>query len=326
MPRNSVSQNMRDLVVNLVVDRGKTQSEASSLTGVNRNTIQSILRRYDRTNSTLPGSRGGARHVIYNEEIRRRIEELINDNTTTTIIEIKNALNVNVSIKTVWRWVTNLGYTYKITRPIYERRNDNDVKNLRIEYVRWYTSISPINRYRNIVFIDESPFNLHMFRSHSWARRGVTPNPIIRPRQRNVSMILAVNGLNIIHCEAVSVSVNTVLFQEYIDEVVRVLGTEEEFTLVMDNVRIHHNVEMRAQNIQIKYLPPYSPFLNPCEEIFFYLKNNVRRNTAPTGRNELITRMRDACLSIPNVNLSNYYTHCESFFEACLRSDDIPRQ
>ena len=96
MPRNSVSQNMQDLVVNLVVDRGKTQSEASSLTGVNRNTIQSILRRYDRTNSTLPGSRGGARHVIYNEEIRRRIEELINDNTTTTIIEIKNALNVCV--------------------------------------------------------------------------------------------------------------------------------------------------------------------------------------------------------------------------------------
>nr|XP_047125541.1 uncharacterized protein LOC124807583 [Hydra vulgaris] len=224
---------------------------------------------YDRTNSILPGSRGGARHVIYNEEIRRRIEELINDNTTTTIIEIKYALNVNASIKTVWRWVTNLGYTYKITRPIYERRNNNDVKNLRIEYVRWYTSISPINRYRNIVFIYESSFNLHMFRSHSWARRGVTPNPIIHPRQRNVSMILAVNGLNIIHCEAVSVLVNTVLFQEYNDEVVRVLGTEEEFTLVMDNLRIHHNVEMRAQNIQIKYLPPYSPFLNPCEEIFF---------------------------------------------------------
>ncbi|XP_047142970.1 uncharacterized protein LOC124817188 [Hydra vulgaris] len=113
-----------------------------------------------------------------------------------------------------------------------------------------------------------------MIRSHSWARRGVTPNPIIHPRQHNVSMILAVNGLNIIHCEAISVSVNTVLFQEYID-VIQVLGTEEEFTLVMDNVRIHHNVEMRAQNIQIKYLSPYSPFLNPCEEFFFYLKNNV---------------------------------------------------
>ncbi|XP_065642833.1 uncharacterized protein LOC136074445 [Hydra vulgaris] len=282
--------------------------------------MQSILRRYDRTNSTHPGSRGGARHVIYNEEIRKRIEELINDNTTTTIIEIKHALNVNVSIKIVWRWVTNLGYTYKITRPIYERRNDSAVKNLRIEYVRWYTLVSSIHRYRNIVFIDESPFNLHMFRSHSWARRAVTPNPIIRPRQRNVSMILAVNGLSIIHCKAVSVSVNTVLFQEYIDEVVRVLGTEEEFTLVMDNVRIHHNVEMRAQNIQIKYLSPYSPFSNPCEEIFFYLNNNVQRNTAPAARNELITRMREACLSIPNVNLSNYLLHTH------LRSDDIPRQ
>ncbi|KII60685.1 hypothetical protein RF11_11781 [Thelohanellus kitauei] len=64
----------------------------------------------------------------------------------------------------------------------------------------------------------------------------------------------------------------------------------------MDNVRFHHsNPEFYEYPYEIKYLPRYSPFLNPCEEAFSLIKNQVRRDSRPTGANDLIRRMRSAC-------------------------------
>ncbi|KII64235.1 hypothetical protein RF11_02592 [Thelohanellus kitauei] len=192
---------------------------------------------------STPGQRGGPRRTVFTEYIRSQLHSLIDDNLTTTVEEIKRALGVNVSETTVWKWMKQEGFTYKLTRPIYQRRNDADVKASRVEYIRWYTSTSPIFRYRNVVFIDESPFNLHMFRSHSWARRGVTPNPIVRPRGRNVT-ILAINSVNIIHCEAITTSVNADIFREFLLEIKRILGRDEQYILVMDNVNFHHSQEI----------------------------------------------------------------------------------
>ncbi|KII63588.1 hypothetical protein RF11_16399 [Thelohanellus kitauei] len=165
---------------------------------------------------SAPGQRGGPRRTVFTEEIRSQLHSLIDDHLTTTVEEIKRTLEVNDSETTVWKWMKQEGFTYKLTRPIYQRRNDADVKASSVEYTRWYTSTSPIFRYRNVVFNEESPFNLHMFRSHSWARRGVTPNPKVRPRGRNVTMILAINSVNIIHCKAITTSVNADIFREFL--------------------------------------------------------------------------------------------------------------
>ncbi|KII63490.1 hypothetical protein RF11_01443 [Thelohanellus kitauei] len=185
----------------------------------------------------------------------------------------------------------------------------------RIDYIRWYTSHSPMFRYTNIIFIDESPFNMHMLRSHSWVRRGQTPNPIIRPRQENVTMLLAINGTEIIHSEAVFTYVNRDILKEFLTEVKNILDRTEQYVLVMDNVRFHHSVDIESDNISIRYLPPYSPLLNPCEEVFCYIKSHVRRDTQPNGRGDLFTRMRDVSHSVSRQFVSNYFSHSEGFFD-----------
>ncbi|KII65377.1 hypothetical protein RF11_13238 [Thelohanellus kitauei] len=119
------------------------------LLGIPRSSIQTFVHRYNETNSVLPGRRGGAYNTILNQDIKSRIISLISDDQMHTIKEIKTALNVEADLTTVWLWVKSLGYRYKVTRPIYERRNDPDIKQKRVEYIRWYTSNSPIFRYRN---------------------------------------------------------------------------------------------------------------------------------------------------------------------------------
>ncbi|KII62960.1 hypothetical protein RF11_12165 [Thelohanellus kitauei] len=126
--------------------------------------IQSIVNRYNSTGLSTPGQREGPRRIVWTKEIRTQLHSLIEDNQTTTVEEIqKGSWELTYANTTVWRWIEQELFTYKLTRPIYQPVN---------EYIRWYTSTYPIFRYRNILFIDESPFDLHMFRSNSRARRG----------------------------------------------------------------------------------------------------------------------------------------------------------
>ncbi|KII67456.1 hypothetical protein RF11_11623 [Thelohanellus kitauei] len=125
-----------------------------------------------------------------------------------------------------------------------------------MEYVRWYNSHTRLVRYRNVIFIDESPFSLHMLKIHSWAVRGVTPNPIIRHRLKNVTMILAKNAAGIINSEALMTGANGTVFHSFIEECARILGEDENYILVMVNVRFHHTINLEGrENSSVRYLP-----------------------------------------------------------------------
>ncbi|KII62937.1 hypothetical protein RF11_12142 [Thelohanellus kitauei] len=52
-----------------------------------------------------------------------RIIELMNDDLNTNLREIQQQLGVDVAEKTIWKWLKDLGFTYKLVRPIYEKRN-----------------------------------------------------------------------------------------------------------------------------------------------------------------------------------------------------------
>ena len=60
--------------------------------------------------------------------------------------------------------------------------------------------------------------------------------------------------------------------QLYINEFAKELG-EEEIVLLMDGAGWHKSKELVIpSNIDIIYLPPYSPELNPVERLWLYIK------------------------------------------------------
>jgi transposase len=52
---------------------------------------------------------------------------------------------------------------------------------------------------------------------------------------------------------------------------------DQEIIIVMDNAGWHHGLALPS-TIQIVYLPPYSPELNPVERLWQYIKNHVLKN------------------------------------------------
>jgi transposase len=83
--------------------------------------------------------------------------------------------------------------------------------------------------------------------------------------------------------------------------------------VVLDNLAAHRVDGVRqaiaAAGASILYLPPYSPELNPIEQLFAKLKALLRKAAART-RDELwstIGRLLDAC---PPGECANYLNHC----------------
>ena len=166
----SISNDLRDLVVKKVFNDGKSKRETARLLNIPESTIRYIIKSYEINGTSEKSTRGGSRPRKFTEDIRSRIVLLINDENPYTLSDIVRELNINVHESTVWKWLKKLNYSWKITRPVPERRNNDDVKNERVEYVRWYQDYSPHLRYSNIIYIDESPFNLHIIKTHAWSR------------------------------------------------------------------------------------------------------------------------------------------------------------
>jgi transposase len=82
---------------------------------------------------------------------------------------------------------------------------------------------------------------------------------------------------------------------------------------VLDNLAAHKIDGVRqaiaAAGAAILYLPPYSPDLNPIEQLFAKLKALLRKAAARTKEQlwSIIGHLLDAC---PAAECANYLRHC----------------
>jgi transposase len=102
--------------------------------------------------------------------------------------------------------------------------------------------------------------------------------------------------------------------------------------IVMDNARIHGGDDFEkvrslliksTKKIAIKFLPKYSPFLNPIELAFNIIKTHVR-HTAIKSRSELAAAIREAISTkmTPEV-CQKSFLHCQKFYSSCTHMQPI---
>lgn len=64
----------------------------------------------------------------------------------------------------------------------------------------------------------------------------------------------------------------------FLEEFAKEIGNEK-IVLVMDGAGWHKSKGLKVpKNIEIIYLPPYSPELNPIEHLWLYIKQNTIKN------------------------------------------------
>ena len=61
-------------------------------------------------------------------------------------------------------------------RPVCEQRNSDEVKQQRMEYVEWIMAIDKYEVNNHFIYINESGFQIIMFKRRGYAPHGVTSN------------------------------------------------------------------------------------------------------------------------------------------------------
>ncbi|KAF7697659.1 Insertion element IS630 uncharacterized 39 kDa protein [Cucumispora dikerogammari] len=100
----------------------------------------------------------------------------------------------------------------------------------------------------------------------------------------------------------------------------------EDSVLIMDNASIHKTNEVKSllelSGFDFLYLPPYSPFLNPIENMFSKWKEHVKRGN-PINEVDLFNLISQGATLISSTDTDGYYMNMIRYIVRSLNREVI---
>jgi transposase len=120
--------------------------------------------------------------------------------------------------------------------------------------------------------------------SYQWGKKGEQPSVLCKQRRRERET--AMGSYNF---ETGQVTVtfhkkgNYQSFRKHLKKILWTYRTHSRIIMVVDNVRFHHAKLLKKwllknPKIELVYLPPYSPELNPIERAWWYMRKKITHN------------------------------------------------
>lgn len=216
-----------------------------------------------------------------------------------------------ISQSTVSRKLKKMGITRKILTLVPIERNTVERINQRRIYSLEISRISD----ENLIFLDETGFNMHTTRKYGYSQVGNKAYVNV-PAKRgiNQSLLCAISKEGVIGYELKEGSYNAESFIGFINRVIVPYFHEHPISvLIMDNARIHKTQAvlraLASGNIRYKFNVPYSPELNPIEEFFSLVKSQfsaIRVNNPTLSICECVDHILGAGI--------DYSSQCSGFY------------
>jgi transposase len=308
-------------------ESGRAVSEIAINYGCNRKTVSRILKSYQSTGNTESSSKGGNRRRILTEIQEQAIVSMIREDCTRSLQSLKNRMekehSVSVSRSTIHRRLDEFNFSLKRTSFIPDNNVDERILEARRVYALDFQDWMHERDGNNIFYVDEVGFNASMRVLRGRSPRGERAIQYVqRVRTRNISVCCAMSRIGTFHYQKQTSAFNRVTFKQFILDVIekmRSVGLQNAI-FVMDNVAFHKVEEVRemieSTGHMIKFLPAYSPFLNPIENMFSQWKQLVRAGS-PNCEAELIVLIDSVYNQISRVNCNAYFEHMLSFLPRC---------
>ena len=224
-----------------------------------------------------PTPRGGSISPL--EKHSRQILALIRAQRDLTLDEIVSALHkrrIPGSRSALSRFFARHGITVKKSLRAAERKRA-DVARARRRWIREQGFLDPAH----LVFIDETAVTTNMLRLNGWNPRGerlVSDAPM--GHWETVTFIAGLRQTGIVAPMLIKGAMNGEAFLAYIEQCL-VPTLKRRDIVVVANVPFHKvgGVEeaIQAVGASLRYLPKYSPDLNPIELLFHPLKTCLRK-------------------------------------------------
>ena len=177
---------------------------------------------------------------------------------------------------------------------------------------KWGTNISDIKA-ENLVFLDESGVNINLTRLYAHAlknKRAVDSAPLNKPVTTTVLSSIRLDGTIVYTTYQGGTTAKR--FYDYIKDNL-IPSLKKDDVVIMDNMSSHHTKMVTKllddENISYKFLPPYSPDLNPIEKMWSKMKAYLKKKKV-----RLVDKLSYAVRSaLETVCISD----CNGWFRSC---------
>ncbi len=255
------------------------------------------------------------------ETTKQLVAEMVNaqnEMTEREIVQELGILQVPTSQSTVSRIMKKTSYSRKRLSLVPVERNTPTIINIR----RIYANAIALVPDENIIFLDEAGFSRHTQRHYGYSPVNVKAVKFVQgSRGQNKSLLAMIKKSGVVAHRMYEGAVNRTLLAEFLEDNLTTtpLG-EPQPTLVMDNVKFHHSPETKEvcqrKRVLIKYLPAYSPHLNPIEQFFSIVKARFHSERSPKNTFLQIRECVDrAILTIEDLIYINLFREMRKWVE-----------
>lgn len=209
---------------------------------------------------------------------------------------IAQRYGVRLSEVSVGRLLRRFGLSPQ--RPLY-RAYQQDAQLVESWRQREYPALAARAKRENalIFFADESGIRSDYHAGTTWGRVGRTPVVKSTGERYGLNMLSAVNAQGHFRFMTVNGSVNATVFIDFLERLLT--GMERKVFLVVDGHPSHKAkmvrdfVQANQDRIELFFLPPYSPQLNPDELAWAHVKGKIGK-AVTFSKTQLIERARQA--------------------------------
>lgn len=187
------------------------------------------------------------------------------------------------SLAAVYGLLHRLGYSYLRPRPRH-RKADPEAQAAFVrelpDRLRAITMTHADKRLR-VYFQDESRFGQQGTTTNVWAKKGSRPTAV-RQTEYEYLWVLGAVCPETGHAEGLlSPQLNTKIVNEFLNQFAKTLPADEHAVMLWDGAGFHVAKALCVpENMTLIALPPYSPELNPIENLWHYLKSHFWSNRA----------------------------------------------
>lgn len=285
-------ERVRLLIIEFLKARKGTQQKAADLYGITLNGVQKIWRKYKSFGkrgiaSKKRGVQGGKKiNGQQAAEVRQLIKDKLPDQLklafglwTREAVQqlIFNRYGITLSLWQVGRYLKDWGYTpQKPIRKAFEQKPEQVKQWLEKEFPAIKKRAAKENGV--IYFGDETGMRSDHQAGRSYAPKGQTP-VIKKTGQRfSLNMISAISNKGHLQFMVIEDRFNSNVFQTFLQQMIKY--SRQKIFFITDGHPAHKTKKLNEwlsenkDRIEVLFLPPYSPELNPQE----YVNNDVKTN------------------------------------------------
>ena len=284
-------EHLRTTAVRRVIEDGEAPSAVMESMGLCRTSIYRWLRRYqDAGLEALVEKIAQGPEPKLNDRQRQQVKRWIVGRDprqygldyglwTRRIVQslIEKKFGLALGLTAVGRLLASLEITpQKPLRRAYERDPQRIQKWLEQDYPKLRRRAK---RYKaNIYFLDEAGFHSDPVLGRTYGLKGHTPVVATSGQRQSINAISAVSAKGGFWYNVYAGKLNAARFVEFLQDFMK--GRRERVMLVVDGHPSHKAKKVQAYiqslggRLELHFLPPYAPDLNPDEFVWSYAKTN----------------------------------------------------